>query len=152
MYAASAAHRLLPLGSIIRVTNLENSKSITVTVNDRGPFIRSRVLELSYAAARELDFVERGAVRVLIETLQEPAILSPAYSVLAAVFTEEVSARLLKDRLSYKYGLITINRFETNLGKFYRVMIGSYRTKEKAELVAGRLKLEGLEPIVTRRD
>src|SRR5512147_834939 len=54
MYGLSAAHRTLPLGTVIRVSNLDNSKSLTLKVNDRGPFVRSRVIEVSYGAAREL--------------------------------------------------------------------------------------------------
>jgi rare lipoprotein A len=65
--ALTAAHRTLPLGSHVRVTNLSNGRNVVVRINDRGPFIRSRVIDLSRAAAAELDFISRGITRVSIE-------------------------------------------------------------------------------------
>lgn len=151
MHAPSAAHRTLPLGAVIRVTNLDNFKSIKIKVNDRGPFVGNRVLEVSYAAARELAFAAQGTAPVKIETL-EPVAAPAAYTIQAAVFAEEESARLLKERLSKKFEFIAITPFESNLGKFYRVRVGSYNSEEKAEQAAGKLKLEGLEPYVVRKD
>jgi rare lipoprotein A len=151
MEGLSAAHRTLPLGTVIRVTNLDNYKSATVKVNDRGPFVKNRVLELSYGAAKELGFIAQGTALVKIETL-EPVNGSASYTVQAAVFTEEESARTLKGRLTKKFEQVSIVPFETGLGKLYRVRVGSYGTEEKAELVASKLKLEGLEPFVLRKD
>jgi rare lipoprotein A len=65
----SAAYRTLPLGSVARVTNLANGRSVVVRVNDRGPHIRGRVLDLSRGAPRALGFVRQGTARVLIEIL-----------------------------------------------------------------------------------
>ena len=70
MYARTAAHRELPLGTIIRVTHMENGRSLEVKVNDRGPFIDGRILDLSLGAARELDMIEEGVARVKIEILK----------------------------------------------------------------------------------
>ncbi len=151
MYGMSAAHRTLPLGTVIRVTNLDNNKSVTVKVNDRGPFVKNRIIELSYGAARELDFIAQGTAAVKIETL-EPVNGGASYTVQAAVFTEKESAKALKDRLTKKFERVSIVPFETSLGKLYRVRVGSYGTEERAELVADRLKLEGLEPFVLRKD
>ena len=66
MYALTAAHRSLPFGTKVRVTNLENGRSVMVRVNDRGPFIRGRVIDLSYAAAKDLRMVRQGVVKVEI--------------------------------------------------------------------------------------
>ena len=151
MNGISAAHRTLPFGTAIRVTNLENHKVLTVRVNDRGPFARDRVIDLSYGAAKELGFVAQGTVRVEIETL-EPVQDTGQYTVQAAVFAEVENAKTLKDRLSRKFEVISIVPFESNVGKFYRVRVGAYASKEKAELIAGKLVLEGLEPIVVRKD
>jgi rare lipoprotein A len=151
MYGLSAAHRTLPLGTVIHVTNLENSKSVVVTVNDRGPFVANRVLELSYGAARELGFVAQGTARVSIEATELPRSTSP-FTVQAAVFSEEENANLLKDRLSFKYEHISIQPFVSNEGTFYRVRVGSYATEERAATVAAKLKLDGLEPFVVRKD
>ncbi len=66
---ATAAHRTLPLGSVIRVTNLRNGKSVVVRVNDRGPFVGDRILDLSHGAAKEIKMAKRGTTRVRIEVL-----------------------------------------------------------------------------------
>ena len=66
MYKVSAAHKSYPLGTKVRVTNLENGKSIKLVINDRGPFVKGRIIDLSYKAARKLDFVNQGTTKVRI--------------------------------------------------------------------------------------
>lgn len=70
MYAYTAAHRKLPFGTLVRVTNLYNGKSVVVRINDRGPFKRKRIIDLSYAAAKKIGMVEAGVVRVRIEVIK----------------------------------------------------------------------------------
>lgn len=65
----TAAHRTLPFGTRVRVTNLRNGKSVVVRINDRGPYIRGRIIDLSRAAARELDFTDHGLTRVSLAVL-----------------------------------------------------------------------------------
>jgi rare lipoprotein A len=69
-YARTAAHRTLPLGSKVRVTNLENGKKVVVQITDRGPVPAGRILDLSYAAARRLGMVRQGVARVRLEVLR----------------------------------------------------------------------------------
>jgi rare lipoprotein A len=73
MYAMTAAHTILPIPSYVRVTNLSNGRSVIVRVNDRGPFSRDRIIDLSYAAAHKLDFVNAGSVRVEVEAILPPS-------------------------------------------------------------------------------
>lgn len=70
MYDMTAAHRTLPFGTIVRVYNLENGKSAVVRINDRGPFVRERIIDLSYEAARKLGMIEKGVVRAKIEVIK----------------------------------------------------------------------------------
>ena len=70
MYKVSAAHKSYPLGTIVRVTNLENGKSLKLVINDRGPFVKGRIIDLSYRAARKLDFVNQGTVKVQIDVIR----------------------------------------------------------------------------------
>ena len=70
MYKVSAAHKSYPLGTKVRVTNLENGKSIKLVINDRGPFVKGRIIDLSYKAARKLDFVNQGTTRVRINVIR----------------------------------------------------------------------------------
>jgi len=67
MYELTAAHRDLPFGTHVRVTNLRNGKTVVVRINDRGPFKRGRIIDLSYAAARKIGMVREGSTRVRVE-------------------------------------------------------------------------------------
>ena len=86
MYAMSAAHTSLPLPTIVRVTNLSNGKSVIVRVNDRGPFVKNRLIDMSYAAAIELDMTGAGTALVEVEALTQAKVAtsSPEITVIAA--------------------------------------------------------------------
>jgi len=72
MYGMSAAHRELPLGTVIKVTHLGNGRTLELRVNDRGPFIPGRILDLSLGAAQHLDMVEEGIAQIRIDIVKEP--------------------------------------------------------------------------------
>lgn len=73
MYDFTAAHRELPLGSFVRVTNLKNHKVVVVRINDRGPVTPGRIIDLSYSAAMRLDFNTKGVQKVRLDVLEAPA-------------------------------------------------------------------------------
>jgi rare lipoprotein A len=152
MNLLTAAHRTLPLGTLLLVTDSENGRSVTVTVNDRGPFIAGRIIDLSYAAARQLGIVSQGVADVRIESVGPVVPTEGLFSVQAAIYVEEDNAQTLKERLSRRFGTVKVLPFETNIGRFYRVRVGAYGSEEKAERIAGKLVREGLEPIVLRID
>ncbi len=70
MYGLTAAHRTFPTGSMVRVTNLDNGKNVVVRVNDRGPFVEGRIIDLSYGAAKAIDMLQKGTARVKLEVLE----------------------------------------------------------------------------------
>ena len=70
MYGLTAAHKTLPLNSIVRVTNLTNNKTLILRVNDRGPFVKGRILDCSFGAAKKLGFIESGTTQVQIEVIE----------------------------------------------------------------------------------
>lgn len=70
MYGLTAAHKTLPLNTIVRVTNLDNEKSLILRINDRGPYVDGRILDCSYGAAKKLDFVASGTTRVKVEIIE----------------------------------------------------------------------------------
>ena len=70
MYRVSAAHKTYPLGTKVKVTNLENGKSIKLTINDRGPYVKGRIIDLSYKAARKIGFVNQGTTKVRIDVIR----------------------------------------------------------------------------------
>jgi rare lipoprotein A len=80
MYTMTAAHKTLPLPTTVRVTNLRNGKNVVVRVNDRGPFIDNRLIDMSYAAARELDMIGSGTTLVEVVALNGQSPSSPAYT------------------------------------------------------------------------
>jgi len=77
MYTMSAAHKTLPLPSMVRVTNLDNGRSVIVRVNDRGPFVKSRIIDLSYAAAKALGYDTKGTAHVRVQAVNNQAIGKP---------------------------------------------------------------------------
>jgi rare lipoprotein A len=79
MYRYTAAHPVLPLGTWVRVTNLSNDKSVIVRVNDRGPVIPGRIIDLSYGAAQTLEFRAKGIQRVRLDIVKEPDMVAKAY-------------------------------------------------------------------------
>lgn len=79
MFSVSAAHKTLPLGSKVRVHNMENGRTLDLVVNDRGPFVDGRVIDLSYASARLLGMADNGVARVRVEGLEENPALAEAY-------------------------------------------------------------------------
>lgn len=70
----SAAHRYLPLGTVVRVTNLDNGEKVTVRINDRGPYAKNRIIDLSRAAATGLDFIDDGLTEVRVEASLKPQV------------------------------------------------------------------------------
>ena len=70
MYGVTAAHKTLPLNTVARVTNLENGKSLILRINDRGPYVKGRILDCSYGAAKKLDFLNQGTTQVKIEIIE----------------------------------------------------------------------------------
>ncbi len=68
----TAAHRTLPCGTVVRVVNLENGRSVVVRINDRGPFVKGRIIDLSYEAAKRIGMIRKGVVKVRIEVLKYP--------------------------------------------------------------------------------
>lgn len=101
----TAAHRTLPLGTLVRVTNLSTNQVVTVTITDRGPFVRGRVLDLSTAAAKASGVYRMGVARVRIEVMQQRPDVSPVgrWCVQVGAFTQEENAQRLKSDIQRRY-------------------------------------------------
>jgi rare lipoprotein A len=85
MYELTAAHRTLPFGTVVRVTRLENGRSVEVRITDRGPFIKGRIIDLSYAAAKRLDMIRDGVARVRLVVVRRAQVTERAQPVLLAL-------------------------------------------------------------------
>lgn len=140
MFKASAAHKLLPLHTKITVTNLENNKSISLVVNDRGPFIPGRVLDVSYGAAKELAMVDKGLARVVIKTQgkvkgQRKNDLAGDFFIHIGAFEKKSDAKgLIRDMksLRYKKSMIKVVKSESNNETCWRVEYGPFKSMSAA--------------------
>lgn len=120
MYKISAAHKTLPLPSWVRVTNLDNGISIDVRVNDRGPFHGGRIIDLSYAGAVKLGYVDKGTARVKVEVLEGDLLDQSAYFVQVGAFSSKDSAQSLQQRLKSEVD----EKVGVYKDAYYRVRIG----------------------------
>jgi len=121
MHAMTAAHRTLPLGSIVRVTNLKTGHSALVRITDRGPFIPGRILDLSLAAARKLDVYLPGVADVKVDVMKTPVPLDSGgkWAVQIGAFHDEHEARRLADHLTRRYRTAKVLSFASPAGDWW---------------------------------
>lgn len=148
MYDLTAAHQTLPLGTPAMVTRLDNGRSVKVRINDRGPFVEGRIVDLSYAAARVLHLDHDGLAQVRLEILDQPAYLAAAnlpkqYTVQVGSFIYHQNAANLKAELEQKFRNVFIDEFSTAAHRYYRVRVGTFRNREAAMGMAQKLAAEG---------
>jgi rare lipoprotein A len=146
MHALTAAHPTLPFGTYVKVTNLDNGKSVVVRINDRGPFVKGRIIDLSYAAAAKLGMSGPGVVPVTIEVLKKysPKKSSQKYFVQVGAFVTKKNAKSLKKDLLRRYDNVHISILKTSSQTYYRVRITA-DTMEAAEKIAQKLLKEGYD-------
>ncbi len=153
MYKLTAAHRTLPFETMVRVTNLNNGKSTVVRITDRGPFVDNRVIDLSFAAAREVDSVGPGVVPVRVEVLGGVDPTAGFFTVQVGAFRDRGNAERLRDRLNASYSPIFIQEYDSPDGVFYRVRVGRISGEGAAHQFGEQLHVrEGFTPFVTRLD
>lgn len=127
----TCAHRTLPFGTMVKVTNLSNQKSVVVRVNDRGPYAKGRIIDLSKAAARELDFIRAGVAKVEVE-------------VVAETITDTVVAVSGEDTLDYSYEIVDSFGLLPN---GFSIQVGNFAHKDNMERMVKQLKREAAGPV-----
>jgi rare lipoprotein A len=156
----TAAHQTLPLGTRVIVTNLENGRSTEVTINDRGPFLKERVLDLSYAAATTLGMIGPGTIPVRIEVLDGgPQRVDRIrdrldYTLQLGSFADIGNAKRLREQVEKTVGQgseINVIPFETRNGAYYRVRVGTFSDRRAAEDEARRLARQGFPVIIMEK-
>jgi rare lipoprotein A len=161
----TCAHRTLPLGTFVQVENLENHKRVVLRVNDRGPFVKERVLDLSKRGARDLGLLGKGTSRVRlcsVDAMGLPVALNLAGSqadpfvVQVASLSDPKNIDALTRELENTFGVVTLQNATARSGlSVKRVRVGSYTTREDAEQAAQQiaklLKDRGVEPFITRQ-
>jgi len=138
MHAMTAAHRTLPLGSIVRVTNLKTDHSTIVRITDRGPFVEGRIVDLSLAAAKQADIWQAGVAQVRLEVLRTPVPFNSGgrWAVQIGSFAEENSARSLASRLTRRYKTAKVLSFGSPVGDWWVRVRVSQDDRKLAEEVA----------------
>jgi rare lipoprotein A len=152
MHLFTAAHRTLPFGALIRVTNLSNGMQTEVRINDRGPFVANRVIDLSLSAARAIGMVGPGTAHVRLEMISGPNPQLGFFAVQVGAFTVAANADKLRAQLSARYSPVNVVLFTSLDGTFYRVRVGHVPTEDAAEQLAIQLKAEQLTTFVVRLD
>ncbi len=163
MHKLTAAHKELPLGTRVRVTNLENRRQVDVLINDRGPFVRGRIIDLSYAAAKALDMVDQGTALVRITLLSPPTATPPGgkgassptisyYGIQAGSFTKQGNARELYEKLQAFTQDVFMQTTSCGGRTCYQVRVGWFVNRRQAEELAQQLKNKGFEVIIISQD
>ena len=159
MNAPTAAHRILPFGSVVEVVNVKNGKKTVVTINDRGPFVKDRIIDLSRKGALDLDMIGPGTAPVEITVVgiddrytqpQAPgtSLGDPwvgKFAVQVGAFSTEETARLLKEKLSPDYGHVYVASFKGTEKTLYRVRVGIFKTLKETIRVQKQLEVAGYE-------
>ena len=138
MYQMTAAHKTLPLPCFVKVTNIKNNKTVIVRVNDRGPFIKDRIIDLSYAAAHRLDIIEKGSEEVEIEVIvsnkkESKKNNTKGFFLQVGAFSKENNAIDLVEKIKAISPENNKNIKIIKKSSLYSVVIGPSSTKKEAE-------------------
>ncbi len=144
MRKLTAAHRTLPFDTWLEVSNLENGKSVNVRVNDRGPFVDGRIIDLSLAAAGEIDMVRSGTARVRLKVIRAPKNSSDQYAVQMGAFSDRARADAFTKTLAFPDARVIQEQ------TLWLVVVGRELTRDAAEALAVRIRESGREALVVR--
>jgi rare lipoprotein A len=139
MHEFTAAHRTLPFGALVRVTNLRNGKQTQVRINDRGPFVADRVIDLSLSAAQAIEMVGTGTSQVRLEVIAGPNPVAGVFAVQIGAFLKRENAQNLKALMEARNLPVTIVTFDSANGFLYRVRVGRLATEDAANQLAVQL-------------
>ena len=152
----TAAHQTLPLGTKIMVTNLENGHSTEVLVNDRGPFAKNRIIDLSYAAAQSINMVGPGTALVRVDVITSPMRLqtirpSLDYTLQLGSFAQLENAQQLRERIAKSFADVTITPLQAKDTIYYRVHLGTFSNRGAAEEQARQVSQAGYSVIIMEK-
>lgn len=153
MEKLTAAHRTLPFGTWVRVTNLTNNKTVDVRITDRGPFIIGRIIDLSHAAAQAIELIGPGIAQVRLDVISAPQleIAGSLYSVQAGIFQDRNRAEQLRELFENKYGAARLI-FKDGKPVTWRLLVGVEDSMDGANLLARKIQAEIGSGFVVRLD
>lgn len=144
MHAMTAAHPTLPFDTVVEVRNLDNGRHTQVRINDRGPFIKRRIIDLSRAAAEQIGMVPAGTARVELRTLGRVRFTEPRYTVQVAAFQDLDRAEGMAQELCSDFPAAEVR----SEGAWHRVQVGRFDQREVAESLQRQLLARGLTALV----
>lgn len=154
MEKLTAAHRTLPFGTWVRVTNLDNTRTVDVRITDRGPFVDGRVIDLSHAAAEAIGMIGAGIARVRLDILSSPTLAAQAgnwFAVQVGAFQDKDRAERLRASLEREYGPARLV-LRKGYPALWRVLVGKESSPDAAATLATRLRQELGPAFVVRLD
>ena len=152
-YALTAAHRSLPLGTRVKVTNRTSGQAVAVRINDRGPFVDGRIIDLSFAAAKRIGVYGPGTALVRIEVLSAPTPrLAVLYAVQVGSYTDADKASALKQALTQRFSSVYISPLSSGRFRYYQVRLGPFAERTQAERQARAAARAGLQSVVVEED
>ena len=154
MEKLTAAHRTLPFGTWVRVTNLNNNRTVEVRIIDRGPFVDGRIIDVSHAAAQEIELIGPGVAPVRLDIISTPQLAARAetlFAVQAGAFQDKDRAERLRSSMEQEYGSARLV-FRPGNPAFWRVLVGRERSEDAANTLADRLRREIGTGFVVRLD
>ncbi len=153
----TAAHQTLPLGTRVMVTSLETGISTEVTINDRGPFAKGRIIDLSFAAGKALGMIGPGTIPVRVEVIDpgpnkiQSIRASLDYTLQLGSFSQLENAQQLRDRLARSDADVSIVPLQTQDAMYYRVQLGTFSNRNAAEERARLLSQSGFPVIIMEK-
>ena len=154
MEKLTAAHRTLPFSTWVRVQNLSNQRTVDVRIQDRGPFINGRIIDLSRAAARQIEMIGPGTAKVRLTIIAPPRNIQTQpelFGIQVGAFREQPRAEALQAEMKQKYGSARLVRRGGD-PPVWRVLVGEEGSAEKAEELAAKIRSEGQSAFVVRID
>jgi len=153
MEKMTAAHKTLPFGTWVEVSNLDNHKTIAVRITDRGPFIDGRIIDLSKAAAREIALIGPGIAKVKIRIVNAPPDAPDVslYSIQVGAFQDRERADSIRKRFADEFGEARLV-YRAGDPPVWRVLVGNEPTLDRADEIRGRIRSRGLSAFVVRLD
>ena len=140
MHQFTAAHRTLPFNALVRVTNLDNGLQTQVRINDRGPFVADRVIDLSMSAAQAIQMVGPGTAHVRLEMISGTNPQAGFFGVQVGAFLVQANAERFRAQLAQKYSDVSIVTYDSPNGLYYRVRVGRVASEDAAQQLANQLK------------
>jgi rare lipoprotein A len=155
-YELTAAHQTLPLGTRVMVTNLETGSATEVTINDRGPFAKNRIIDLSYSAAEAIHMIGPGTALVRVDIIDSPRLLqairgSLDYTLQLGSFSQLENAHQLRDRVANSFTDVSIALLQSKDTTYYREQLGSFTNRADAEARARQVAQAGYSVIVMEK-